>query len=86
MSAICFSSAEVTSIGPHGFWLQFNDEEIYLPFVEFPRFEHATIAQIFRVECASSSRLYWPALDLDIGLESMRNPMAGLQYGPGLYD
>ncbi|PWF39557.1 DUF2442 domain-containing protein [Massilia glaciei] len=86
MAAICFSCVEVTSIGAHGFWLQFNDEEIYLTFVEFPRFEHATVAQIFRVECASASRLYWPALDLDIGLESMRNPMVGRHCAPSHYD
>lgn len=76
MSAICFSCAEVTSINPHGFWLQFADEELYLPFVEFPDFEHATVAQICRVECVSATRLYWPALDLDLALDSIRNPLA----------
>ncbi len=73
---ICFSRAEVTSINQSGFWLQCGEEELYLPFVEFPWFEHATVAQICRVQCVSSSRVYWPALDLDLSLESIRNPLA----------
>jgi hypothetical protein len=76
MSAICFSYAEVTSINKLGFWLQFGAEELYLSFVEFPRFEHATIAQITRVVCPSSSRVYWPELDLDLALDTIRNPLA----------
>lgn len=76
MTAIYFSHAEVTSINRLGFWLQFGDEELYLPFVEFPWFEHATIAQICRIECPSANRLYWPALDLDFSLDTLRNPMA----------
>lgn len=80
MAAICFSYAEVTSIDRRGFWLQFGDEELYLPFVEFPWFEHATVAQICRIECPSASRLYWPALDLDLSLDSIRNPMAASQH------
>jgi hypothetical protein len=85
MTAICFSSAEVTSIHRHGFWLQCGEEELYLPFVEFPWFEHATVAQICRVECASATRLYWPALDLDLTLDAIRNPMAFPHDGLG-YD
>jgi hypothetical protein len=82
MSAICFSHAEVTSINKTGFWLQFGAEELYLPFVEFPRFEHATVAQITSVVCASSHRLYWPALDLDLPLDAIRNPFASECYRP----
>ena len=81
MAAICFSTAEVTSIDRRGFWLQFKDEELYLPFVEFPWFEHATVAQICHVECLSASRLYWPALDLDLAVETIRNPMAASLHG-----
>jgi hypothetical protein len=76
MSAIRFSHAEVTSINKLGFWLQFGAEELYLSFVEFPRFEHATIAQITCVMCPSASRVYWPSLDLDLALDTIRNPLA----------
>ena len=76
MASIYFSSVEVTSLSPHGFWLQCGEEELYMPFVEFPRFEHATVAQICHVQYVSATRLYWPALDLDFTLEAIRNPMA----------
>ena len=76
MSVISFSYAEVTSINPLGFWLQFGAEELYLSFVEFPRFEHATVAQIARVVCVSAERVYWPELDVDLTLDTIRNPLA----------
>ncbi len=81
MSSIRFSHAVVTSISPNGFWLQFRDEELYLAFVEFPRFEHATVAQICRVQCVSASRLYWPDIDVDLGIEAIRNPVAFPRHG-----
>ena len=82
MSAICFSHAEVTSIDRLGFWLQCGAEELYLPFVELPRFEHANGAQITDVVCPSVCR--WPALDLDLDLppDAIRNPFAGGFYRP----
>lgn len=76
MTAIRISRAQVTSINQHGFWLTCSGEELYLSFVEFPWFEHATIAQICRVQCPSSSRLYWPELDLDFTLDAIRFPRA----------
>jgi hypothetical protein len=81
MTAICFSYAEVSSIDRRGFWLRFGDEELYLPFVEFPWFEHATVAQICRVECVSANYLYWPALDRHFSLEALRNPAACARHG-----
>lgn len=76
MSDISFSTVEVTTLSPLGFWLEFRDEELYLPFVEFPWFEHATVAQICRVQCPSSTRLYWPDLDVDLSVAAIRNPAA----------
>jgi hypothetical protein len=79
MAAICFMYAEVTTVNRHGFWLQVRDEELYLPFVEFPWFEHATIAQVCRVECPGGGRVYWPALGLDLTLQEIRNPMVSVR-------
>lgn len=81
MKGISFSFAEVTSINRSGFWVQWGEEELYLSFDEFPRFEHATVAQICDVQCATSSRLYWPALDLDLPLDAIRFPMAFSHHG-----
>ena len=30
------SEVEVTNISPHGIWLLVNDEELFMPFDEFP--------------------------------------------------
>jgi hypothetical protein len=76
MSAISFSYAEVTSINPRGFWLRFGTEQLYLPFIEFPRFEHATASQIACVVSLGSSRVYWPELGVDLTLDTIRNPLA----------
>lgn len=75
MHAIHLSFAQVTSINQQGFWLKCAEEELYLPFSEFPWFEHATIAQICRVQCPSATRVYWPDLDLDFTLDAIRYPM-----------
>lgn len=76
MMGIFLKSAKVTSINSLGFWIKCNDEELYLPFVEFPWFENATVPQICKVRYVSSTRLYWPELDLDFTIESLRNPLS----------
>ncbi len=74
MSGICLSRAAVSNITPHGFWLELGNEELYMPFVEFPWFEHITVAQLCQVQWAGSDHLYWPALDLDLTVAAIRNP------------
>jgi hypothetical protein len=68
------SQVEVTNISPHGFWLLLNNEELFLPFSEFPWFRDANISKIFNVELPSPNHLYWSDLDIDISVESIRNP------------
>ncbi|GAB3432628.1 DUF2442 domain-containing protein [Massilia solisilvae] len=72
--AICVTHPEVTIINRRGFWLELRGEELYLPFLEFPEFEHASIAQVCQVECLGA-RLYWPLLHIDLPLQSLRNPL-----------
>ncbi|RCX09729.1 DUF2442 domain-containing protein [Extensimonas vulgaris] len=66
--------AEVTHVSPNGFWLLLDEEELLLPFTEFPWFKQATIAQLCTVERPSSDHLYWPELDVDLSVESIRHP------------
>ena len=40
------SAPEVTNISRHGFWLLLGDEELLLPFEQFPWFRSATVEQI----------------------------------------
>lgn len=65
---------EVTHISKHGFWILFFDEELFLPFEKFPWFRQATIEQISEVEAPSKNHLYWPALDIDLSVESIMHP------------
>jgi len=76
MPEIVLPPAAVASIDGRGFWLRCRAEEPYLPFALFPWFEHATVAQLCRVECIGESGLYWPALDVEPGLDRIRSPMA----------
>ncbi len=68
------SPAEVTNISQHGFWLLLDDEELFLPFSEFPWFRDAAVGKILHVEWPSSNHLYWPELDVDLAVESIRDP------------
>ena len=70
------SAAEVTNISRHGFWLLLGDEELLLPFELFPWFRSATVEQITDVERPSEGHLYWPRLDVDLSVESIRHPEA----------
>ncbi|TAN49846.1 MAG: DUF2442 domain-containing protein [Methylococcaceae bacterium] len=68
------SPVEVTNISPHGFWLLLGDEELFLPFSDFPWFRDAGVGKILHVEFPSSNHLYWPELDVDLAVESIRHP------------
>ncbi|MBW7861691.1 MAG: DUF2442 domain-containing protein [Rhodocyclaceae bacterium] len=68
------SAPEVTHISKHGFWILLNDEEMLLAFEQFPWFGKATIEQIMHVEWPAPGHLYWPELDIDLAVESIRNP------------
>ena len=68
------SLVEVTNISLHGFWLLLEDEEIFLSFTEFPWFRDAAVGKILHVELPSSNHLYWPELDVDLAVESIRHP------------
>jgi len=68
------SVAEVTHISKNGFWLLLDDEELLLPFSDFPWFRQATIKQLTTIEWPSVDHLYWPMLDVDLSVESIRCP------------
>jgi len=70
------SAAEVTHVSRHGFWLLLDGEELLVPFAAFPWFRQATIDQLSTVEWPSPDHLYWPQLDIDLSVESIRNPQA----------
>jgi hypothetical protein len=70
------SEPEVTHVSKNGFWLLLGDEELLLPFGHFPWFRKATIDQLSQVEWPSPDHLYWPQLDIDLSVASIRDPAA----------
>jgi len=68
------SSVEVSLVSNQGFWLLAEDEELFLAYADFPWFKEATIAQITHVVRPSVDHLYWPSLDIDLSVESVRDP------------
>lgn len=70
------SAPEVTHISKHGFWLLLGDEELLVPFEHFPWFRQATIDQLSHLEWPTPDHLYWPDLDADLSVQSIRDPSA----------
>ena len=70
------SVVEVSHVSKHGFWLLQKDEELLVSFAEFPWFKEVSIEQLSKVELPSDNHLYWPQLDIDICVDSIRNPKA----------
>ncbi len=68
------SKIELTNVSSNGIWLLIADEELFLPFKYFPWFENASIRELSRVEFPGPGHLYWPGLDIDIAIESVRHP------------
>ena len=68
------SGPEVTNVSQHGLWLLLGREELFLSFEQFPWFRNAPIGQVLHVEQPSAQHLYWPELDIDLAVESIRHP------------
>ncbi|BBO19698.1 MAG: DUF2442 domain-containing protein [Burkholderiales bacterium] len=68
------SAAEVTNISGHGLWVLVDDEELFIPFAEFPWFREAPVGKLLHVERPQPHHLYWPELDIDLHVDSVRHP------------
>jgi hypothetical protein len=76
MPGTAILEAEVTHISTHAVWVLLGNEELAIPFAEFPWFKKASVDQIVTVERPSEDHLYWPLLDIDLSVESLRHPEA----------
>ena len=74
MHGIVTLGAEVTNVSKHCFWLLLGEEELAVPFSEFPWFKKATIEQLSDVQRPTEGHLYWPQLDVDLSVQSIRDP------------
>lgn len=68
------NAIEVSLVSNQGFWILVGEEELFLAYADFPWFKSASIEQITTVERLSENHLYWPILDIDLSIESIRNP------------
>ena len=62
------SSVEVTNISKMGFWLLVGDEELFLPFKNFPWCKTAAVQAVLKVDLYGREHFRWPRLDVDLTL------------------
>ena len=70
------SEIEVSLVSNKGFWLLLDDEELFVPFADFPWFRQATYEKLSTIERPAPNHLYWPQLDVDLAVPSIRDPAA----------
>ncbi len=67
-------TAEITNISPFGFWILYNDEEIFVDFKQYPIFYNARISEINDFSIDSMGNFHWEHLDIDIEKDSILHP------------
>ena len=68
------SQVEVSGVSKHGFWILLDEqEELFVSFAEFPWFRKAPVADLFNVDRPQPHHLYWPELDVDLHVDSIRH-------------
>lgn len=65
---------EILNISGNGIWILIGSNEMFMPFEFFPWFREATIKNILHVEMPAVDHLYWPDLDIDLDVNSIRHP------------
>lgn len=65
---------EVTNISAHGIWLLTGEVALFLSYEDFPWFNDASVANILNVREPTPGHFFWPELDVDLGLETIRHP------------
>jgi len=65
---------EVANIDAFGFWLLVGGTEYFLPYEEYPWFRNARVRDILNVTLEGKDHLRWPALDVDLSIESLEHP------------
>src|SRR5262249_49236621 len=68
------SKVEVQDITPNGVWVFVKGKEYMLSFAEYPWFKGAKVSEVLNLQLLHSDHLYWPNLDVDLGLEVLEQP------------
>ena len=67
-------SVSVENITPFGIWLYVKGGEYFLSYKDYPYFKNQTLNSIQTVQLLHGFHLYWPELDVDLAVESIRHP------------
>ena len=67
------SDVEIRKISKKGFWMDVRGKKLFLSHQDFPWFQSATSEQISKVTLLHEHHLYWPDLDVDLELESLKD-------------
>lgn len=68
------SVIEITHISVRGIWLLAHDEELFMSYEDFPWFKEQPLAAVLDVKEQSPGHYRWPAIDVDLTKETIRNP------------
>jgi hypothetical protein len=68
------TSVEVLNISAFGIWLFVDDQEHFASYEKFPWFRDAKVSAVLHVEQPHAGHLYWPDLDIDLSVESLKSP------------
>ncbi|MFC1796101.1 DUF2442 domain-containing protein [Pseudomonadota bacterium] len=68
------SEIEVTNISAHGVWLLLRDQELFMPYEDFPWFKDQPVKSILNVKEPSPGHFQWPDIDVDLTLEMIEYP------------
>ena len=68
------SKIEIIGISVHGVWLLAGEEEMFLSYEDFPWFKDVSVGKILNVQELTPGHFYWPDLDVDLGVETIRHP------------
>jgi len=72
--ATTLPATEILNISGYGVWIAVKGHEYFLSYQEFPWFKAGTIEQVLHVELLHDDHLYWPDLDVDLIIDSVRKP------------
>jgi hypothetical protein len=64
----------VSNITANGVWVLADGRELFMSYQDFPWFKDASVAEILNVEQPMPGHLYWPDLDVDLGLDTIEHP------------
>jgi len=65
---------EIQNISNNGIWIYVSEKEYFMPYEEYPWFKNARVSEIYNLELPSEGHLYWPDLDVDLEIDSLKNP------------